>query len=171
MQNRKSPERPAQPMRSAAAQRSGQLARLTEIRAPGRGSSCCEDGSSDGGGWPPPQQPCSQHLYNAGRVRLPGQQGLDDTCQPGRRRAKARGVRGARSFGSLRNWLGNPTRNAVRPVKLVGAAASQRDHYEPVAIRDSGLLPLVDRVARKRAANSVEFSLYRGGTTSGFDQI
>lgn len=108
----KGPERPAQPMRSAIrdgeaaqigeAQRSGQLARLTEeIRAQGRGSSCCEDDSSDGGGWPPPQQPCSQHLYNAGRVRLPGVQGLDDASHPGRRRAKARGVREARSFGSL----------------------------------------------------------------------
>ncbi|WWT40038.1 hypothetical protein [Nostoc phage Nsp-JY10] len=117
----KGPERTAHPMRSAIrdgkaaqigeAQRSGQLARLTEeIRAPGRRSSCCGSGSSDGGGWPPPQQPCSQHLYNAGQVRLPGGQGLEDACQPGRRRANARGVRGARSFGGLhdfRNQIGS----------------------------------------------------------------
>lgn len=86
--------------------RSGQLARLTEeIRAPGRRLNRCEGGSSDGGGWPPPQQPCSRHLYNAGRVRLPGGHGLDGTSRPGRRRANARWTRGAHSFCSLRNLL------------------------------------------------------------------
>lgn len=179
----KGPERPAHPMRSALrdgkaaqsreAHRSGQLARLTEeIRAPGRSSSCCDDAAFVGGDRKQsPQQPCSRHLYNAGRIRLPGGQGLEGASHPGRRRAKARGVTGARSFRSLRNWLGNSTRNAVRTVQLVRAAAGERDHYEPVSIRYSGLLPLVDRVSREGATNSVEFSLYRGGSTCSFDQI
>jgi hypothetical protein len=112
MQNRKSPERPAQPMRSATrdgeaaqdqeARRSGQLARLTEEIRAGEKTDCCDDAAFVGGDRKQsPQQPCSRHLYNAGRVRLPGGHGLDGTCRPGRRRAKARYVRRLASFSRL----------------------------------------------------------------------
>ena len=119
----KSPERTAHPMRSATrdgkaaqieeAQRSGQLARLTEeILAPGRGSSYCDDAAFVGGDRrQSPQQPCSRPHHKTGRVRLPGGQGLDDASHPGRLRAKARGVRGARSFGSLHDFC-----NQIRSV-------------------------------------------------------
>ncbi len=152
--------------------RSGQVTRPTGVsRASGRGSNCCGNVSSGGGDWTPPQQPCNRPHHKTGRVRLPGQHGLDGAWHPGRRRADARLVKKRGSFGSLRNWLRNSARDAVSPVKLVRAATGQRDHYEPVPIRDPSLLPLVDSVACERAANSVEFSLYRGGATCSFDQI
>ena len=120
MQNRKSPERITQPMRSAAAQRSGQLARLTEeTRAPGRTVSCCDVVTVDGGDClHPPQQPCSRHLYNAGPFRLPGGRGLDETRPHGRRRANARDVRRLGSFGSL--LMENGPSNARGPFKSFG---------------------------------------------------
>lgn len=168
----KSPERITQPMRSAAAQRSGQLARLTEeIRAPGRTSNCCDVVTVDGGDClHPPQQPCIRHLYNAGQFRLPGGRGLDDTRPHGRRRAIARWGE-ARSFSSLLMKCWNAAGLTVRTVKLVWAAVGERNHHKPIAIRDPRLLPLVNRIPRERAANSVEFSLYCGGATCSFDQI
>ncbi len=81
--------------------RSGQVPRRGQSGAWGNERNRCGNVSSGGGNWTPPQQPCSRPHHKTGRVRLPGGQGLDDTCQPGRRRAKARWVRGARSFGSL----------------------------------------------------------------------
>lgn len=95
------PELPAQPRRSAEVRRSGQCTRRAVSGALGRGKSCCGRGSSDGGGWPCPQQPCSRHHYNAGRVRLPGESGLEGADRPGRLRAEARYVRKRGSFGGL----------------------------------------------------------------------
>lgn len=159
MQNKKRPELPAQPMRSAtrdgkAAQgqeerRSGQLARLTEeIRAGGK-SDCCDDAAFVGGDRKQsPQQPCSRPLYQTGRVRLPGGPGLDGASRPGRRRAEARYVRRRDSFSGLRKSNGDTARQTVRMIELVRAAVCESNHHEPVAIWDSGLLPLVDSVAR-----------------------
>lgn len=131
MQNKKRPELPAQPMRSAPrdgkaaqgqeARRSGQLARLTEeIRAGGR-SDCCDDAAFVGGDRKQsPQQPWSRSLYQTGRVRLPGGPGLDGTCRPGRRRAEARYVRRRGSFSGLLKdgWPVDPGRPAkfIRPI-------------------------------------------------------
>lgn len=137
--------------------RSGQLARLTEeIRAPGRRSNRCEGGSSDGGGWPPPQQPCSRHLYNAGQVRLPDGHGLDETSRPGKRRADARWLRGARSFGSLRNIF-----IQVRTKNLATNACESCDLNHPLS-RDA--IPLSNRppgdakMTRQRSERSIAFS-------------
>jgi len=122
MQNKRRPELPAHPMRSAPrdgkaaqgqeARRSGQLARLTEEIRAGKKSDCCDDAAFVGGDRKQsPQQPCSRPHHESGRVRLPGRPGLDGTGRPGRRRAVARCVRRRGSFGSLQQVFGE-----VRPV-------------------------------------------------------
>lgn len=66
--------------------------------------SCCDAVAVDGGDCShPPQQPCGRSLHQTGRFRLPGRQGLEGARPPGRRRAKARWVRGEHSFGGLGN--------------------------------------------------------------------
>lgn len=113
MQNRKSPERPVQPMRSAPrdgeaaqgqeARRSGQLARLTEeIRAGGETKACRDEAALVGGDRKhASRQACSRPHYQTGQVRLPGGSGLEGADLPGRRRADARYERRRASFGSL----------------------------------------------------------------------
>ena len=131
------PELPAQPRRSAEVRRSGQCTRRAVSGALGRETSCCERGSSDGGGWPCPQQPCSRHLYNAGRVRLRGGHGLDGTSQPGRRRANARWVRDARSFGGL--LMNDRSLDPGWPARLSGPIGREPGKHLVILLHSEGL--------------------------------
>lgn len=154
MQNRKSPEQSAGTPAHGQTSRPGQLARLTrEHRASGRTKQqllrsvsgkdpdCCDDAAFVGGDRKQsPQQPCSRSLYQTGRVRLSGGQGLDGTCRPGRRRADAR-WKEARSFGSLsvKNW----TLDLARPVQPRGPMR-RKPTDDFVILFDSERLALAD---------------------------
>lgn len=103
---KKGPELPAQPMRSADARRSAQATRRGQSGAWGEEKACRGDAAFVGGDRKqPPRQACSRPLHEAGRFRLPGNQGLERAWPLGRRRAEARGVRGALSFGCLRKVI------------------------------------------------------------------
>lgn len=111
--NKKRPEQPARPMRSAPrdgkaaqgheARRSGQLVRVTGRPHTGGEWKACRDEAALVGGdrKHASRQACSRSHYQTGRVRLPGGSGLEGTDQPGRRRADARYVQRPASFGSL----------------------------------------------------------------------
>lgn len=158
--NKKRPERPARPMRSAPrdgkaaqgheARRSGQLVRVTGRPHTGEECKACRDEAALVGGdrKHASRQACSRSHYQTGRVRLPGGSGLEGADQPGRRRADARYMRRRASFGSLRKRRRDTARQAIRVIKLIGAAVRESDHHEPVAVRDTGLLPFVDGVTR-----------------------
>lgn len=154
MQNKRRPELPAQPMRSAAPRRSGQLARLTEEIRAGEKSDCCDDAAFVGGDRKQsPQQPCSRPHHESGRVRLPGRPGLDGTGRPGRRRADARYVRRRGSFGSLHHtrdevWsiCAQPRQTLlVQIVESYSAAADVNNSLHDMRIRSvfTGFVPLV----------------------------
>lgn len=158
--NKKRPERPAHPMRSAPrdgraaqgheARRSGQLVRVTGRPHTGEEWKACRDEAALVGGdrKHASRQACSRSHYQTGRARLPGGSGLEGTDQPSRRRANARYVQRRASFGSLRKRWGDTARQAIRVIKLIGAAVRESYHHEPVAVRDTGLLPFVDGVTR-----------------------
>lgn len=174
----KGPERPAPPMRSALrdgeaaqsreARRSGQLARLTEeIRAPGRSSSCCDDAAFVGGDRKQsPQQPCSRPHHKTGRVRLPDGQGLDDASHPGRRRAKARGVRGARSFGSLHDFRNQIGSIDAQPRKAL--LMQVVEPYRPVADLNDALDNMCIRAVLASLVSLISASTIEGEQTCCF---
>jgi hypothetical protein len=136
MQNKKRPEQPAHPMRSADPRRSGQLVRVTGRPHTGEEWKACRDEAAiDGGDRNESRQACSRSHYQTGRVRLPGVSGLEGTDQPGRRRANARYVRKRASFGSLQ-FHGDKFGKAT--IVNVGDPATLRsfDSAHPVTGRD-----------------------------------
>jgi hypothetical protein len=143
-QQEKAPELPAQPMRSADARRSGQVTRRGQSGAWGNEKSCCDIVTVDGGDCPhPPQQPCSRPHHKTGRFRLPGHQGWKGAWRPGRRRADAREVRGARSFSGLHDISSKIRPIGAKPCepllvqigKRYGATTDMNDPLDDVCVR------------------------------------
>lgn len=169
MQNRKSPEQPAHPMRSATrdgeaaqgheARRSGQLVRVTGRPHTGEEWKACRDEAALVGGdrKHASRQACSRSHYQTGRVRLPGGSGLEGADQPGRRRAEARYVRRRASFGSLHKlsnkiWsIGAQPRETlpVQVIKLDSAVADLDYALDDVRVGSvlSGLIALISASA------------------------
>lgn len=152
--NKKRPEQPAHPMRSAPrdgeaaqgheARRSGQLVRVTGRPHTGEKWKACHDEAALVGGdrKHASRQACSRSHYQTGRVRLPGGSGLDGTDQPGRRRADARYVGRRASFGSLRNEM-NRTLDLPRPLQL-GRPVRRKPADDLVILFDGKSLSLAD---------------------------
>lgn len=112
-----------------------------------------------------------------------GQAPAERLLSPGRRRSDEQATaaweevgqpigisQGSASFSRLRNWR-QAASNAVGAIKLISTEVGQLQDRQPIAIRNTGLLPFVDRIPSQDMIELFKLSLNSCRPACGFDDV